>query len=160
MVKKKKHTLWFEEPLENAKKMGYDIEKKVADMWDKPLVFKFKLPEVSLSGLERSIPIKMAETDFDLLLRAELPGFSKEDVRLKVTPKSVSITAEKKRVRIEKTEKIFKQERSYGSLSRTISLPIEIKTEGIKAKMDDGVLKIIMPKKEIKKKEEKEVNVA
>ena len=38
-------------------------------------------------------------------------------------------------------------------------LPVEVKTEGVKAKFENGILEVVMPKKEIKKKEEKEVKV-
>ena len=40
-----------------------------------------------------------------------------------------------------------------------MTLPLEIKTEGVKAKFENGILEVIMPKREVKKKEEKEVQV-
>jgi HSP20 family protein len=101
----------------------------------------------------------MAETNNELILRAELPGFSKDEVKLKVTPTTVDISAEKKKVSIEKNESFYKQEKVYGSARRVMTLPVEVKTEGVKAKFENGVLEVVMTKKEVKKKEEKEIKV-
>jgi len=128
-------------------------------MWENPFEFKIKLPEISFAKLQKTIPIAMAESDSELFVKAELPGFSKDEIKINVTPNTASISAEKKKVRVERTEKMFKQEKSYGSVSRTVSLPVEAKTDGVKAKFENGVLEIILPKKEIKKKEERVVRV-
>lgn len=111
----------------------------------------FKFPEFKA----RFIPVRIGETDEDLILRAELPGFSKDEIKLKVTPKTVYITAEKKKISIDKGKTFYKQERSYGSASRVMSLPEEVKIEGSRAKFENGILEVTLKKKEVKKKEVK-----
>lgn len=84
----------------------------------------------------------------------------KNEIKLKVTPTTIDISAEKKKISIDKGKNFYRQERAYGSARRVMSLPVEIKTEGVKTKFENGVLEIILKKKELaKKKEEREVKV-
>lgn len=116
------------------------------------------MPKMKLE-FARTIPIDIAESEKELILRAELPGFNKDEIKLKVTPNTIDISAEKKKISIDKGETFYRQERSYGSARRVMALPAEVKTEGVKAKFENGILEAVMLKKEVKKKEEKEVKV-
>lgn len=83
------------------------------------------------------------------LLEADLPGFEKKDIKLDVSGDTLTISAER-RSRFEKKDdknKIIHRERSYGSYSRQFDVS-GIKTDKIKAKYDNGVLKLTLPKKE------------
>jgi len=156
MGKKKKYQFWFES-FEGLRRMEEDFHRTMQEMWKEPW---FKLQEIKLPTITRFIPIDMAESVDELVLRAELPGFNKDEIKLKVTPTSVDISAEKKKISIEKDKNFYRQERSFGAARRVMSLPREVKTEGIKTKFENGILEIIMQKKDIgKKKEEKEVKV-
>lgn len=157
MRRKKKYPFWFEEPFERLRRMEDEIHRMMREMWKEP--FAFKLPEFRRE-FARSIPIDIGETDSEILLRAELPGFSKDEIKLKITPNSIDIAAEKKKEKIEKGEKFYRREKSYGFARRVMSFPEDVKTEGARAKFENGVLEITLPKKEIKrKKEEKEVKI-
>jgi len=160
MEKKKKYPFWFES-FEGLRRMEEDFHRMMHEMWREPFEFKLKFPEIKFPRtFARFIPINMAESDGELILRAELPGFNKDEIKLKVTPTTVDISAEKKKLSVEKGKTFYKQERAYGSARRVTTLPTEVKTEGIKAKFENGVLEIIMQKKEIaKKKEEKEIKL-
>lgn len=147
---KKKYPFWYES-FEGLGRIDEEIRRMMKD-------FSFQMPKVNIE-FPRNIPIDIAESDKELILRAELPGFSKDEVKLKVTPTAVDISAEKKKVSIEKGKAFYKQERAYGSARRVMSLPVEVKTEGVKAKFENGVLEVLMSKKEVKKKEEREVRV-
>lgn len=151
-MKRKRYPFWFEEPFERLRRMEEDFHRIMQDMW------RFEIPKMKLE-FSRTIPVDIAETEKELILRAELPGFSKDEIKLKVTPNTVDISAEKKKVSISKGETFYKQERSYGSARRVMTLPTEVKTEGVKAKFENGVLEIVMQKKEAKKKEEKEIKI-
>ncbi len=154
MVKKKKRPLfWFEEPFDEFRRMQEDFFRNMQEMFRRPWM-SFRFPEFRT----RFIPVRMGETDKELILRAELPGFSKDEIKLKVTPDTVYISAEKKKQAIEKDKTFYRMERVYGSASRVISLPKEVKTEGAKAKFENGVLEIILKKKQPKKKE-KEIKI-
>lgn len=158
MVKKKRHPLWFEsleEPLEGLGRIEEEVHRMMHELWQIPI----KMPKVKLE-FARTIPIDTAESEKELVLRAELPGFNKDEIKLKVTSITIDIVAEKKKISIEKGKTFYKQERAYGSARRVTTLPTEVKTEGVKAKFENGVLEVIMQKKEVaKKKEEKEVKV-
>jgi HSP20 family protein len=157
-MEKKKTPLWFEEPTEKLRNVQEDMLRNMQEMMSMPMrigPMPLKFPELK----SRIMPIKLADADRELLLMAELPGFSKEEIKLRVTPNSVDISAEKKRLSMDKGENFSKQQKIYGSTRRIFPLPIEISTEGVRAKFDNGLLKITLPKRELRKKEEKEVKV-
>ena len=82
------------------------------------------------------------------LLEADLPGFDKKDINLSLDGDTLTVNAER-HSRYEKKDekdKIVRMERSYGSYSRSFDIT-GIDTEGIKAKYEDGVLKLTLPKK-------------
>lgn len=83
----------------------------------------------------------------------ELPGFKKEEIELKLENGFLSITAAKgldKEEKDKKDGKILRQERYAGSLSRSFYVGEELKEEDVKAKLEHGVLKLTLPKKEKK----------
>ena len=161
--KKKKHALWFEDPYESLVKMEDNIHRMMTDVWNRPHIRKREclFPRLRFpKNFVKTIPVNIIDAGLDLVLRAELPGFKKDEIKLKVTKSSVDITAEKKGGSIEKEKEYFRQERSYKAARRLVPLPVDIKIEGVRAKFKNGILEIIMPKKEApKKKEEKEVSI-
>lgn len=147
-MKKKKIPMWFEEPNElPTEKHMNDFLKKI---WERPMRLGMKIPGMSRI---RNFPTDMQETKDSILIKADLPGFRKEDVKLKVTPLTVSILAQKKSETHERTENMYRQERMSGALSRSFRLPFEINPKDVKAKMENGVLAIVLPK--IKKEKAK-----
>ena len=113
----------------------------------------------SLESFEEveSFPIDISETENEIIVRADLPGFSKDEVSVNATENALTIEAGHKEERRERGEKYYTVERRVGSLRRVISLPLEVDPEKAKAKMKDGVLEVILPKKE--KKKGKEIKV-
>jgi HSP20 family protein len=103
--------------------------------------------------LEVSFPdVDVFEEGNDVVVKAEMPGVKKEEVDIELTEDSLTISGEKKKE--EKVEKkdYYRVERSYGSFSRTVALPAEVKTGEAKATFKDGVLEMRIPKKEEAKK--------
>jgi HSP20 family protein len=105
---------------------------------------------LQLSGeMPADIRIDVTENDKDYSVRAEIPGAKKEDIRVSVDGNFVSIAAE---VRKEKEEKsggrVLVRETYYGSASRGFSLAHEIDAQKVVAKLEDGVLKLTLPKRE------------
>jgi HSP20 family protein len=83
------------------------------------------------------------------LLEADLPGFAKEDIHLDLNDNMLTISAERRVEQEEKDDqgKYIRRERSYGSYTRQFDVS-EIKSDDIKAKYENGVLTLRMPKKD------------
>lgn len=101
-----------------------------------------------------SEPIKPFKTDIkdlgdNIRLEADLPGVKKEDIKIDIENKYLTISAERKSEKEDKDEKgnFIRRERSYGSFSRSFDIS-GIESEKISAKYEDGVLILTMPKKE------------
>lgn len=147
--KLKTPALWFEpEQMENLMRMEEDIHKMMRDFWKKP--FEFRAGE-TFPGQMKTMRIELSETDKNLIARVELPGFSKEEIKLKVTENTIEISAEKKKHIVQKEKTFFRQERSFGSTQRVMALPYAVKPDGTRAKFENGVLAVVMPKAEKKK---------
>jgi len=162
--KKKREPFWFEEPFDEFRRMQEEFFRNMHKTFRRPELTRswgpWWLPSLKFPEFKtRFIPIRIGETDRELILRAELPGFSKDEIKLKITPTTVYIAAEKQKKKIEKKEDFFRMERAFSSASRVFSLPEEVKTEGAKAKFEDGLLEIMLPKKEVKKKEGKKIKI-
>ena len=94
--------------------------------------------------------IKENEGGYDLAV--ELPGLKKADMKIELKDGYMTITAESKREDGEKDEKgnYIRCERYYGKSSRSFYVGEAVTQEDIKAKYEDGILKISVPKKELK----------
>jgi len=94
-----------------------------------------------------SVNIKENTDEFTVEVAA--PGFNKKDFNIEVENDTLIISSEKKIADEEKEgERITKREFSYQSFTRSFSLPVSVEREKIKAKYDNGILNILIPKKE------------
>jgi|YelNatPaOPRAMG01_1025707.scaffolds.fasta_scaffold106766_1 HSP20 family protein len=100
---------------------------------------------------ETVFPVDISETTDEIIVRADLPGFKKDEVSIKATENTVEILAQHKEKKVEKTETVFKAERRFGAARRFLTLPTEILPETAKASMEDGVLEIRFKKAKAKK---------
>jgi len=95
------------------------------------------------------VRLDVTETDKEYQVRAEIPGAKKEDIRVTVDGNFVSIAAEIKREKEEKSGgRVLLKETCVGSVSRGFSLAHEIDAKAVVAKLEDGVLKLTLPKRE------------
>lgn len=94
--------------------------------------------------------IKETETGYEL--DVELPGYKKEDLNLDLTNGYLTISAEKNTENEEKDTdgRVIRKERYVGSMKRSFFVGKDITEEDIKAKFEDGILKLGVPKKEVK----------
>jgi HSP20 family protein len=92
--------------------------------------------------------VDVSEDDKGYSITVELAGVKKDDVTVEVHENVLSIRGEKKSEREEKKDKTHWVERSYGSFSRSFTLPPAAVAEELKAAFKDGVLTIEIPKKE------------
>ncbi|OIO71722.1 MAG: heat-shock protein [Zetaproteobacteria bacterium CG1_02_53_45] len=93
-----------------------------------------------------SVDIK--ETEASIKIQADLPGIEKKDVKLEIKDGVLSISGERHYEKDVQEENIHRIERSYGSFSRSFSLPRNIDPDKVEADMKDGVLEIRLTKRE------------
>lgn len=128
------------------------LARKFVDEVDR-LAEDFGVGRGFFSSLERGLrngngwspQVEMFERDGELVLRADLPGLSKDDVKVELADNALTITGERRDEREEKREGFYSSERSYGRFYRRLPLPQGINTEDAKASFRDGVLEITMP---------------
>jgi len=94
-----------------------------------------------------------------IIVKAEVPGVEKEDIEVSITEDSLTIKGETKKEKEVKEEDYYCCERSYGSFSRSVGLPVKVQTDKIKANLKDGVLEVELPKVEAEKPKEIKVEV-
>jgi len=88
----------------------------------------------------------VTETEKEIVVTAELPGLDEKDIDVSLQNDRLTIKGEKKEEKEGKGKDYYRMERSYGSFSRTIPLPVEIETDKVEAKFKKGVLTITLPK--------------
>lgn len=96
--------------------------------------------------------VNITERKEDYLVSLAAPGLKKEDFKIDVEGNILTISSEKKEEKEEKDERYTCQEYSYSSFERSFTLPDEINREKIDAQYKDGVLNLVLPKKEEAKK--------
>ena len=94
------------------------------------------------------IKVDVKETEGGYTVQAEVPGVPKEDIHVSVEGNVVSLRAEVRQLD-QKTEgeKVLRSERYYGSVARSFQLPADIDAGQAKARYDNGVLTLTLPKK-------------
>jgi len=92
--------------------------------------------------------VDLADTGREYVLKADLPGVSKEDLDLRVTPDGIELSAESTQEREENEMDYAYRERTYRSFRRTLPFPEEVLADQVKASLKDGVLEVRLPKKE------------
>src|SRR5690606_31246874 len=95
------------------------------------------------------IRLDVSENDKAYQVRAEIPGAKKEDIKVSIDGNFVSITGEVRKESEEKSGgKVLVKETYVGSVSRGFSLAHEIDSDGVVAKLEEGILNLTLPKRE------------
>ncbi|KAF0470039.1 HSP20-like chaperone [Gigaspora margarita] len=108
-------------------------------------------PDSSLSRSNRNNwfpPLDLHESEKEFVVNAELPGVTKKQVNVDVREDTLVISGETKRDEKYKEGNTHIQERRYGSFTRAISLPRNVKVNDITAKFENGILEVKLPKAE------------
>lgn len=93
-------------------------------------------------------PIDLSETPDAYTVRADLPGIRPEDVNVEVHDDTVTVSGERREERTSEKENVHIKEVSYGKFMRSVRLPVSVDPDKVKAKFEDGVLKVSLPKSE------------
>ena len=112
----------------------------------------------SLASMETNIPsIDIEDRGNDFLVTVEAPGFNKNEIDINVCGDSLEVSGCKEMNVDEKDKDYVRKERMSESFYRTMTLPEEIKYEEVSADLKDGVLEIVLPKKNPKQR--KKINI-
>ena len=135
---------------ENLMDVFNDFDRDFFRGWDRP--------EHMLYGKNapRMMKTDVKETDEGYEVDVDLPGFKKEEIRLELENGTLTISTQKTlENKEEKQGKVLRQERCSGSMSRSFYVGEHVTEEDIKAKYENGVLSLSIPKKEAPKAPEK-----
>jgi HSP20 family protein len=127
------------------------FDRMVEDLWRRPfpsLLWPERLWPSDAGIITRMPAVDVYEEQEDVVVKAEIPGLSKEDISVQVTDSALTIKGEKKREEEIKEEDYYCCERSFGAFTRTVDLPSEVKADQVKASFKNGVLEVRMPKTE------------
>jgi HSP20 family protein len=92
--------------------------------------------------------VSMKDTDEQVQVNVELPGVAKEDVKVNVNDGLLTISAERKQPELKDQEQWIRNEISYGTFERSITLPYSVDVEKVSASHENGILRIVLPKHE------------
>ncbi len=116
---------------------------------------RLKFPELT----EVSASVDMFEEGNDLVIKAEIPGMKKDEISIDFSGDTITISGEKKSEERTERKDYHRVERSFGSFSRKLRLPVEIQIDRSQASFKDGVLEIRMPKSETEKQKVRKITV-
>jgi len=115
-----------------------DIDSRLENIWRTPV--------------ERSMyhypPLDIAEYENESVVVAEMPGVRKEDLKLSVQDGVLTISGERKAHQMPENSSWLRNEIRTGEFSRTIELPHDVKADAIAAELNNGVLRVVLPKSE------------
>jgi HSP20 family protein len=107
----------------------------------------------NLWGPVLSVPaVNITENKDNYEVSLAAPGMKKDDFKIDVDGNMLTVSAEKEETKEEKDKKFTKREYNYSSFSRSFTLPEEVNQEKIEARYEEGVLKLMLPRKEEAKK--------
>ena len=144
----------------------WDPFRELEDMSDRLNRMFGRSPLARESGKDAMIAfdwapsVDISENNEEFVIKAELPGVNKDDVKVAVQDGIVRIEGERKQEKEEKDKKFHRIERSYGSFLRTFSLPTNIDEAKIQAQFKDGLLNVRLPKSPTAKPKSIEVKVS
>jgi len=131
-------------PLKELEDMRRDMDR-LFDEFTKPARRRRTWPKSE--GLV--IPgIDLYDKKTDIVVKIELPGVRREDIDLTITKDTLMLKGEIKKDDDVQEEDYYISERMFGSFSRTVALPFEVESEKAQATMNNGLLEIVIPKRE------------
>lgn len=124
----------------------FEMMRRFTDQMDR--MFTSMMPgDTQRSGMSTWAPrTEMFERDDKMVVRVELPGTDKQDVRVSVMSDALVIEGDRRQNEEQQARGFYRSEWSYGHFHREIPLPESVDAKQVRAKFDNGVLEIEMPK--------------
>ena len=129
-------------PFSFMKRFGEEMDRLFGDFspgrnWIPPAL-------AEVTGANWAPQVEMFERDNNLVVRADLPGMTKDDVKLELTDDGISIEGERRDENEEHGDGFYRSERTYGKFFRRLPLPEGVKADNASATFRDGVLEVTM----------------
>lgn len=132
--------------------LGWEIDRVFDDMWVRPWNVR------GFDGLWMPA-VDIEETESEYQVRMDLPGIERKDIKVTVRENTLTIEGERKQERTEEESNFSRTERRYGSFRRSFTLTRTVDAEKIRARYNNGVLVVSIPKREEAKPREIDVTV-
>lgn len=105
-------------------------------------------------------PVDIFEKNDHLVIRAEIPGVSKDDMDVRIENGVLTLHGERKHETEVKEENAYRMERVYGAFTRSFSLPTTVDATKVAATYKDGILEVTVPKAETAKPKKVDIRAA
>lgn len=139
----------IKDPFKELEKMQDRMNRLMKSFWEKG-------PE--MAGF-KSFPVDVSEENGKVVVEADMPGVSKENIAVKARDNQLMISGQEESEEKEEKENYYRRERRRTGLKRTVTLPEDVAEEEAEAEMKDGVLRVTLPKKKKAVEKEKEIEV-
>ncbi len=128
-------------------KRSWDPFERMRDIlsWDPLLAFESRKSELERATFSPAFEVK--ETGDAILFSADMPGVQESDLEVSVQGNRLSISGKRESEKTEDTDRYYAYERSYGSFSRSFTLPDDVNPDAASAELKEGVFKLRLPKK-------------
>lgn len=128
------------------------LHNRMNRLFDDPFFSIGRLAEDDSLGMWNPA-VDLYEKDDHFVIKAELPGVDRQDIRIDLKDRVLTLSGERTQEQEVKEENYYRKERSYGKFQRAFRLPADVDSDKIKAEFKDGVLQVEVPKpNEIKAK--------
>lgn len=137
----------FTDPFDSLFRLQRELEARLASDW----------LDGATAGVGAFPPINVFRQGHDLVALIEMPGVSKDDITLEAKEGTIRVSG-RKIVDYGDQFSVHRRERVAGSFDRTITLPVRIDPDGIKAECRDGILALFIPRAESDKPRSIKIN--
>jgi HSP20 family protein len=145
-------------PFSLMRRLSDDMERIFEDTWP-----GHRLPRrfqgFDLATTRWTPEIEAFERKGEFVVRTDLPGMTKENIKVEVSEGDLVIQGERKEEKEQKEKGYYKCERTYGSFYRAVPLPEGVKADEAKATFKDGVLEIAMPAGKVPEKHGRQLEI-
>lgn len=133
------HVKWepFRDLMAMQDRMSRVIDQTLSRIWKEELIQGTWSPAVDI-----------VERENDVLIKIDLPDVNQDEIDIRVEESTLIIQGQRRFKKESEEEKYIQIERPYGTFRRTFTVPRRIDQEGIKASYKDGVLRVVLPKRQ------------
>ena len=136
--------------MESLERDDWDAKQDQSHLFDDPFFRIGRMADDSDLGMWTPA-VDLYEKDDHYMIKAELPGVNKDNIKIDLKDRLLTLSGERTHNNEVKEENYYRRERSYGKFQRAFTLPADVDSDKIKAEYKDGVLQIKVPKPEEKK---------